>query len=122
MINGASKEFWKYWVQYTNLCLIEDILIVNTKQNPTLKLFTKCLYHGRERPTCLSCCMTLLAQITLGEHIKRACERLYWACMRRDVRNWIESCDVCLKRKGTKQKHRHPLLKGNLVIHFNKYL
>ena len=31
--------------------------------------------------------------------------------MRRDVRNWIESCDVCLKRKGTKQKHRHSLTK-----------
>ena len=31
--------------------------------------------------------------------------------MRRDVRNWIESCDFCLKRKGTKQKHRHSLTK-----------
>ena len=31
--------------------------------------------------------------------------------MRRDVRNWIESCDVCLKRKSTKQKHRHSLTK-----------
>ena len=31
--------------------------------------------------------------------------------MRRDVRNWIESCDVCLKRKGTKEKHRHSLTK-----------
>ena len=29
--------------------------------------------------------------------------------MRRDVRNCIESCYVCLKRKGTKQKHRHSL-------------
>ena len=31
--------------------------------------------------------------------------------MRRDVRNWIESFDVCLKRKGTKQKHWHSLTK-----------
>ena len=31
--------------------------------------------------------------------------------MRRDVRNWIESCDACLKRKSTKQKHRHSLTK-----------
>ena len=42
---------------------------------------------------------------------QRACERLFWPCMRRDVRNWIESCYVCLKRKGTKQKHRHSLTK-----------
>ena len=31
--------------------------------------------------------------------------------MRRDVRNWIASCDVCLKRKCTKHKHRHSLTK-----------
>ena len=26
MENGASKELWKFWVQYTNHCLIEEIL------------------------------------------------------------------------------------------------
>ena len=31
--------------------------------------------------------------------------------MRRDVRNWIASGDVCLKMKDTKQKHRHSLTK-----------
>ena len=31
--------------------------------------------------------------------------------MRRDVRNWIGSCDACLKRKCTKQKNRHSLTK-----------
>ena len=31
--------------------------------------------------------------------------------MRRDVRNWIESCAVCLKKKRTKQKHRHSITK-----------
>ena len=38
---------------------------------------------------------------------QRSSESFYWQRMRRDVRNWIESCYVCLKRKGTKQKHRH---------------
>ena len=38
--------------------------------------------------------------------------------MRRDVRNWIESCDVYLKRKGTKQKHRHSLTKWKLSYPF----
>ena len=40
-----------------------------------------------------------------------ACEKSYWPCMRRDVRNWIEICYVCLKRNGTRQKHRHSLSK-----------
>ena len=42
---------------------------------------------------------------------QRASGRFYWPCMRRDVRNWIESCGVCLKRRSTKQKHRHSLTK-----------
>ena len=42
---------------------------------------------------------------------QRSCEWFYWPCMRRDVRNWIESCYVCLKRKSTKQKQRHSLTK-----------
>ena len=31
--------------------------------------------------------------------------------MRRDVRNWIQSCYVCLKKKGAKQKHRPSVTK-----------
>ena len=31
--------------------------------------------------------------------------------MRSHVRNWIKKCYVCLKRKSTKQKHRHSLTK-----------
>ena len=43
---------------------------------------------------------------------QRACENFLWPwCKTREVRNWIESCDVCLKRKSTKQKHRHSLTK-----------
>ena len=46
----------------------------------------------------------------IGKTYQRACERFYWPCMSREV-NWIESCYVCLKRTGTKQKHRHSLTK-----------
>ena len=53
---------------------------------------------------------------------KRACERFYWPCMRRDVRNWIERCDVCLKRKALSRNIGIHSQNGNLVIHFGKYL
>ena len=42
---------------------------------------------------------------------QRACEKFYCPCMRTDVGNWMEICYVCLKKKGTKQKHRHSLTK-----------
>ena len=65
MRNGASKELWKYWVQYKNFCLYKGFCIENTKQNLTLKLFTKSWYPVVECPTFLSCCMVRLAQDTL---------------------------------------------------------
>ena len=39
----------------------------------------------------------------------RAQERFFWPGMNRDVREWVNSCDECLRRKGTRQKHRHRL-------------
>ena len=39
----------------------------------------------------------------------RAQERFFWPGMKRDVREWVNSCDECLRRKGTPQKHRHSL-------------
>ena len=40
-----------------------------------------------------------------------AFDRIVWPCVTRDVKNWIESCDVCLKRKHIKQKNQHSLTK-----------
>ena len=40
-----------------------------------------------------------------------ACEKFYWPCMTGDVRNWIESCYVCLRRKSTNKQNRHLLKK-----------
>ena len=67
MINGASKEFWKYRVQCTNRILFSQRghCIKNAKHSLTSKLFNKCRYHGGECSTCLSCCLTPLAQVAL---------------------------------------------------------
>ena len=37
MENGASKELWKYWVQYTNLFLIDGILYLEHQTEPNFK-------------------------------------------------------------------------------------
>ena len=113
MTNGASKELWKYWVQYKNLCLIERILYRKNQTEPNFETVYQTLV-----PWCrVSNVLELLHDSPSSGHFviektyKRACVSFYWPCMRRDVKNWIESCDACLKRKGTKQKHRHSLTK-----------
>ena len=52
------------WFSIKTIVSYTGFRIVNTKQNATLRLLTKCLYHG-ECLTCLTFCMTLLAQVTL---------------------------------------------------------
>ena len=113
MRNGASKELWKYRVQYKNIFLIEVILYQKHQTEHNFKTIYQMLVPwGR-----VTNVLELLhdspgaGQFGTEKTYKRACESFYWPCMRRDVRNWIESCDVCLKRKGTKQKHRHSLTK-----------
>ena len=113
MKNGASKELWKYWVQYTNLCLIDGILIRKHQTEPNFETVYQMLLPWER----VSNLLELLHDSPSAGHFgieksyQRACEKFYWPCMRKDVRNWIESCYVCLKRKNTKQKHRHSLTK-----------
>ena len=113
MKNGASKELWKYWVQYTNLCLIDGILYREHQTEPNFETVYQTLVLWER----VSKMLELLHDSPSAGHFgiektyQRACERFYRPCIRRDVRNWIENCYVCLKRKGTKQKHRHSLTK-----------
>ena len=113
MKNGASKELWKYWVQYKALCLIEGILYRKNQTEPNFEtVYQMQVPRGRVFNV-----LELLHDspsaglFGIEKTYKRACEMFYWPCMRRNVRNWIESCDACLKRKGTKQKHQHSLTK-----------
>ena len=89
MRNGASKELWKYWVQYKNLFFIEGILYRKHQTEPNFETVYQMLVPwGR-----VSNVLELLhdspstGYFGIEKTYKRACERLYWPCMRRDVRN-----------------------------------
>ena len=45
-----------------------------------------------------------------GENYHSAQEQFIWPGMKRDVREWVNSCSERLKRKGTPQRHRHTLI------------
>ena len=113
MRNGALKELWKNWVQYKSLLFKERISYRKHQTEPNFEnIYQMLVPWGR-----VSNVLELLHDSFSAGHFdtektyKRACERFYWPCMRRDVRNWIENCDACLKRKSTKQKHGHSLTK-----------
>ena len=61
-----SKELWKYWVQYTIFGLIDGILYRKHQTEPNFENVYQMHVLWERVPTCLSCCMTLLAQVTLG--------------------------------------------------------
>ena len=41
----------------------------------------------------------------------RVIERFYWPRMRKDVHEWVSSCEVCCQKKSPHQKHMHNLTK-----------
>ena len=92
MINIASKSYGNNRIKKIFLSQ-KAFCDTNIKQNLTLGLFTKCWYHGRECPT--SNVLELLHDSPPIGH--------FGIC--------IESCNMCPKRKTTKQKHRHSLKK-----------
>ena len=120
MKNGEKKVLWKYWVQYTNLCLIDGILYRKNQNEPNSETLYQMLVPLQEVSNVVellhdSCSADIFG---IEKTYQRACESFYWPCMRRDVRNWIESCCVFPKRKGTKQKHRHSLTIWKTSHHF----
>ena len=109
----SIKKIWKYWVQYKTVCLIDGISHRKHQSEPNSETVQQMLVPCERVFNVLE----LMHDSPSAGHFgiettyRRACQRFYWPCMKRDVRNWIESCDMCLKRKYTKQKHRHSLTK-----------
>ena len=95
------------------ICLIDGILYRKQQIEPNFETVYQMLVPWEGLPNVID----LLHDSSRAGHFgiektyQMACERFYRPCMRRDERNLIESCYVCLKRKGTKQKHRHSLTK-----------
>ena len=83
MKNGASKELWKYWVQYKNLFLIEGILYRKQQTEPNIETVYQMLVPWVR----VSNVLELLhdspsaGRLGIGKTYKRACERIYWPCI-----------------------------------------
>ena len=110
-MNGASKELWKFWVDIKNLRLIQGLL-VRTKKIEDGDRWVHQLIVAENQ---ISNILPLLHESPCTGHFgiektyQRAQERFFWPGMKRDVNSWVQSCDKCLRRKGTPQKHRHSL-------------
>ena len=113
MKNGASKELWKYCVQYTKFCLIDRILNRKHQIEPNFETVYLMLVPWERVSRKLDLLLDSPGAVHFGveKTYQKACESFYWTCIRKDVRNWIESCDVSLKSKATEHKPRHSLTK-----------
>ena len=115
MKNGASKQLWKYWVQYTNLCLIEGILYRKHQTETNFETVYQMLVP-RER---VSNVLELLhdcpsaGQFRIKKTYQRACEKFYWP--------FIEICNVFLKGKALSRNVGIRSQNGNQFNHIGKY-
>ena len=105
---GASRALWKLWVDFRNLRIENDLL----KRQKRINEFNNLSQIVIQR--------SLLKEILpfLHEHcghfgmaktFDRVRERFYWPGMKKDVREWVSSCEECCQKKSPHQKHIHSL-------------
>ena len=105
---GASRALWKPWTDFRNL-QIENDLINRQKRSDEFNNLIEIVVQR-----------SLLKEIVpfLHEHCRhfgmaktfdRVRERFYWPGMKKDVPEWVSSCEVCCHKKSPHQKHIHSL-------------
>ena len=108
----ASKELRTYWTQFRNLMINDDILCRSQTLEPTDTKVQQMLVANNNIHKILpmlheSACT---GHMGIEKTYQRARERYFWPGMKRDVKEWVDSCKECLRRKITPQKHRHSLM------------
>ena len=54
----------------------------------------------------------------MAKTFDRVRERFYWPGMKKDVHNWVSSCEECCQKKSPHQKHIHSLTTWKPIIPF----
>ena len=120
MKNGASEELLKYWIQYTNLCLIDGILYRKHRTEPNFDTVYKMLIPWERASNVLE----LLHDSPSAGHFGTektyhwACEKFYWGVHERGRKKKDRKL-LCLPKSRNIGIHSQ---NGNLVINFSKYL
>ena len=98
---GASRTLWKLWTDFRNLQIKNDLIKrqkrVDDFNNLNLSPIKEILLFLHEH----------CGIFGMAKTFDRVQKRFYWPGMKKDVHEWVSSCEVCCQKKSPDQKHIH---------------
>ena len=93
---GASRALWKIWTDFRNL-QIENDLIKRQKRidefnNLTQIVIQKSHLNEIHHENC--------GHFGMAKTFDLVRERFYWSGMKKDVHEWVSSCEVCCQKNS----------------------
>ena len=119
---GASKKLWKFWVDYKNTKKV-GVLLCSTRQNEKVDKYCNNSLSLRHKFYIFHLCsMNVHVRAILISRKHNTGPNSVSFGMKRDVRSWIFSCYQSMRKKATRQKHRHSLTAWWPIQHFCQIL
>ena len=105
---GASRALWKLWPDFRNL-RIENDLIKRQKRIDEFNKLTQVVIQRSLLKEILPFLHEHCGYFGMAKTFDRVRERFYWPGMKKDVHEWVSSCEECCQKKSPHQKHIHSL-------------
>ena len=105
---GASRALWKLWTDFRNL-QTENDLIKRQKQIDELNNLTQIVIQRSLIKKILPLLHEHCRHFGMAQTFDRVRERFDWPGMKKDVHDWLSSCEVCGQKQSPHQKHKHSL-------------
>ena len=121
---GASRALCKLWTDFRNLQIKNDLI----KRQKRIDEFNNLTQIVIQRPLIKKILPFLhgqCGQLGMAMAFDRVRKQFYWPGMKKDVHEWLSSCEVCCQKKSPHQKHirimtpwkpRHPFWQVALDI------
>ena len=105
---GASRALWKLWTAFRNL-RTENDLIKRQKRIDEFNNLTQIVIQRSLLKEILPFLHELCGHFGMAKTFDRVRERFYWAGMKKDVHEWVSSCEECCQKKSPHQTHIYSL-------------
>ena len=105
---GASRALWKHWSDFGNL-RIENDLIKRQKRIDEFNNLTQIVIQRSLLKENLPFFNEHCGRFGMAKTFYRVREQFYWPGIKKDVHEWVSSCEECCQKKSPHQKHIHRL-------------
>ena len=98
-MTGVSRALWKLWTDFRNL-QIENDPIKRQKRIDEFNNLTQIVFQRSLLKEILPFLHEHCGHFGMAKTFDRVREQFYWPGMKKDVYEWVSSCEVCCQKKS----------------------